>query len=491
MEEVDGESRYHLLETIRQYGREKLFETTDDASIRDKHLEYFTQIAEQGFKELQGRNDLIWIEKLETENDNFRAALNWSLESPTIDPQKALQISGALQDFWDTRGYTSEGFQWLGKALQKATDAPTSQRCRALQGAALLSMRLSRFKVSSTYAEESLLLARQLNTVPLMIICLLLSANMLDDDTEAMKRQQEAIALARATAGQPYLARLLGFWAVWFAADSPESSRYIKEAYEIAEKQGNARQRAQVLWQYGGIEMRNANLESANSLIQDSLRLYQLLKDRHFTALSLLMLGRISTRQAAFEVAAGYGAESLQILRDLSDRSCSAECLFHLGWNSFLAGETSRAIEHLQACLSLSREPDLNQHIVMPAFALGRIAIQKGDMPAAKGFLLETLEGHKKSGSSPYYLAYYLEAVCAVPGISPAAAARLMGRAEAIREKKGYFLSIPERKLVDPIIEQLKSLLGEAGYESEHAAGMALTSAQALDEVGEVLQGIG
>ena len=492
MTEVNGESRYQGLETIRQYGREKLFETTDAASIRDSHLEYFTQFAEQGFEELQGRDDLIWIEKLETENDNFRAALNWSLESPNIDPQKALQLSGALQDFWDTRGYTSEGFQWLSKALQKAPDAPTDQHCRALLGVALLSMRLSRFKVASTYAEESLVQARQLKSARLLIISLYLSAFTLDDVGEALIRQQEAIALARATAGQPNLGRMLGFWAIWYSADVPEAIRSIKEAHEIAEKQGNARQRAQVLWQYGGIEMRRANLESANALIQESLRLYQLLKDRHFTALSLLMLGRISTRQAEFKTAAGYEAESLQTLRDLSDRSCSAECLFHLGWNSFLAGETSQAIEHLQASLSLCREYDFTDFILVPAFALGWIAVQNGDMPAAKGFLLEALEGHKRSiGSSDYYLAYYLEAVCAVPGISPAAAARLLGKAETIREKKGYILSIPERKLVDPTIEQLKSLLGEAGYDSEHAIGMALTTAQALDEVGEVLQSSG
>jgi predicted ATPase/class 3 adenylate cyclase len=104
MVEVNGESRYHCLETIRQYGREKLFESEEAATIRDRHLDTYIQLAEQGYEELQGRNDLVWIEKLEMENDNFRAALSWSLESPGVDPQKALQLSGALQDFWVYEG---------------------------------------------------------------------------------------------------------------------------------------------------------------------------------------------------------------------------------------------------------------------------------------------------------------------------------------------------------------------------------------------------
>jgi predicted ATPase/class 3 adenylate cyclase len=488
MMEANGESRYHRLETIRQYAREKLFETDEAARIRDRHLETFIQLADQGFKELDGPNDLIWIEKLEMEHDNFRTALSWSLESPEVDPQKALQLSGALQDFWDTRGYTSEGYQWLSKALKKAPEAPTDQRCRALHGAGLLCIRISRFKDAATYLEDSLNLARQFNIAPLIIRSLCYSANIMEDRVEARKRYEESIALARATRNQVYLALSLGMWAYGYSDNAPEAIHYIQEAHEIAEKLGNARARAFILWVYGGIEMRRASHDSATSMLQEALQLSQNLKDRHSTAHCLLTLGRLATRQTDYDDAIRYQDESLRILRDLSDRLCSMECIFHLGWNAYLAGKTSRAIEYFEECLSICRELDFTEGISMPTFALGRIAISYGDIHKAKGFLLDALDAHKKSPDSAYFLVYCLEAVCAIPDIPPDKTARIMGSAEAIREQKGYVIPIAERHLIDPVLERLQSQLGKKAFDSERAAGMTLTIQQAIDDAIEALQ---
>jgi len=488
MQEENGESRFHRLETIRQYAREKLFETTEAAHIRDRHLDYFIQLADQSYEELMGPNDLSWNEKLETENDNLRTALSWSLESPDIDPQKGLQLSGAMQDFWDTRGYTSEGFQWLSNALKKAPDAPTSQRCRALHGAGLLSVRLTRNKDADQYLEESLTLARQLNIMPLLISSLCVSTSFMENRVEARQRLQEGFTLARAAREQYYLAKILGTWAIEFSDNHSEEIRYIQEASEIAEKQGNSRMRAFVLWHYGATEMRSANYDSATSMLREALRLSQLLKDKHTTAHCLMLLGRVATRHSNYADAVRYEDESLQIFRDLSDRFCSMEALFHLGWNAYLASEKGRAIEHFQECLSICREIDIADVILMPTFALGRIALSHGDIYKAKSYFLEALEAHKKSQDSPYFLAYCLEAVCAIPTFPPAKAARLLGRAEAIREKRGYVLAVPERHLVDPIIEKLRSQLGDEAFDSARAAGMALTDLQVIEDAIEVLQ---
>jgi predicted ATPase len=488
MTEANGESRYHRLETIRQYAREKLFETDEAAHIRDRHLDYFIQLADRGFEELQGSNDLIWIEKLETENDNLRTALSWSLESPEVDLQKALQLSGALQDFWDTRGYTSEGHQWLSDALKRAPDTPTGQRCRALFGAGLLCARLSQSKNASAYFEDTLNLARQLNIIPLIIKSLGFSADVMEDRVEARKRSEESIALARATRNQYYLAESLGWWAIAYSDNTPETNRYIEEALKIAEKLGNARLHASILWEYGGIEMRRANHDTATSMIQEALRLSQLLKDRHLTAHCLLMLGRIATRQATYDAAIQYEDESLQIFRDLSDRTCSTNCLFHIGWNAFLAGETSQAVRRFDECLSIGREIDNIELMSMPTFALGWIAIVHGDIHKAKNFLLEALDSHKKVPDSLYYLSYCLEAVCAIASIPPERAARLFGRAQAIREQKGYVLPIAEQHLVAPIIARVQSQIGKETFDSARAIGMTTTNQQVIDDAIEALQ---
>ena len=202
MAEENGESRYHRLETSSGHtGSDKLFETEEAARIRDKHLDFFIELADRGDKELLGPDDLIWIEKMEIENDNFRTALSWSLELPDIDPQKALQLSGVLQNFWDTRGYTSEGYQWLSDALKRAPAAPTSQYCRALIGAGLLCVRLSRDKNAVIYLENALNLARQLNIPPLIIRSLLDSTQALEDHMQARKHLEEAMALVLRNVG--------------------------------------------------------------------------------------------------------------------------------------------------------------------------------------------------------------------------------------------------------------------------------------------------
>jgi predicted ATPase/class 3 adenylate cyclase len=489
MAEGNGESRYHFLETIRQYGREKLFETDEAASIRDRHLDYFMGLAEQGFEELQGPDDLLWIEKLEMENDNFRTALRWSLESPDINPQKALQLSGALQDFWDTRGYTTEGYHWLSEALKRAPTAPNSQRCRVLNGLGLLSLRLSRLKDTTLYREEALGLARQLNSVSLILKGLHATAQVNDDLVEQNKRFEEGLALARATSNQLHLMEFL-ILGVWFSETTLEKTRYIEEARAIAEKLGNTRQRASVLRIYGDIEMCRGNYPPATAMLKEALRLSRLLNDKHSSALCLLSLGRVATRQADYVAATNYEETSLQILRDLSDRSCSMGALFHLGWNAYLASETSMAIEYLEESLSICREIDFFDEISMPATAIGLIAISQGNIQKAKGLLLEALEAFKKSLDSPFYLAYCLEAVCATPGIPPATAARLLGRVEAFREQTGFILATSERPLVDPIGKRLLLELGNEAFDSARHAGSLLTIPQTIDTAIAALQNL-
>jgi tetratricopeptide (TPR) repeat protein len=488
MTEENGESRYHPLETIRQYAREKLFETEEAAHIRDRHLDYFIQLAEQGFEELHGPDDLIWIEKLETENDNLRTALSWSLESPDIDPQKALQLSGALQDFWDTRGYTTEGYQWLSDALKRAPAAPTSQQCRALSGAGLLCIRLSQDKDAAIYLEDALNLARQLNITHLIIRALLDSSYSMEDRVESRKRFKEGMALARVTRNQVCLVESLGMWALLYSDNAPETTRYIEEAYELAEKLGNAHMRAFVLWAYGGIETQRANYDSATRMIQEALRSAQLMKNKHRTAHCLLLLGRLATQQATYEAAIPYEEESLQILRDLSDRTCSAQALLWLGWNAYLGGNAGRAIEYIEECLSIFREVE-SPYVYVPLVFLGRVATSQGNIQKAKIFLLEALETLKKSDWN-YLLAYCLEAVCAIPGLSPDPAAILFGKAQAIREKEAFVIPISERHLVESTVEKLQSALGKDAFDSARAAGAILTFEQAVDAADEALHTI-
>ena len=237
-------------------------------------------------------------------------------------------------------------------------------------------------------------------------------------------------------------------------------------AMETVERLGNARLHAGILWHYGGMEMRKNHFEPATSMLQEALRLCRALKDKHLTAHSLLMLGRVATRSALFEDAKIYELESLHILRDLSDRQCSMQCLFHLGWNSYLAGDFQQATEYIEESYCMGHDVNLKDTIIIPLFAMGLLASRKGDISRAKGYYFEAMNVFKRLSDSSYYFAYCLEAVCTIPGIAPGSAAKILGRAEAIREQKGYYLPTTERHLVEPTIEKLEVQLGKEEFDS-------------------------
>src|SRR5512139_271523 len=126
VEHSGGESRYHRLETIRQYAREKLLDTEEVALLRDRHLAYFAGLAERAEQGLQGRAQKQWLRRLEAEHDNLRAALEWSLKS---QPEDGLRIAAVLREFWDTHGHLTEARKWLETILNATKDLlPTPLR---------------------------------------------------------------------------------------------------------------------------------------------------------------------------------------------------------------------------------------------------------------------------------------------------------------------------------------------------------------------------
>jgi len=117
-----GETRYRLLETIREYAQERLGETQEKVNIQNNHLKYFVQLAKQGNQKIKGIDQLIWYERLEVEQDNIRMALQWALESMNIE--SGLRLSTELAYFWFTNGNIRENIIWLEKLLDQKQDIP-------------------------------------------------------------------------------------------------------------------------------------------------------------------------------------------------------------------------------------------------------------------------------------------------------------------------------------------------------------------------------
>jgi predicted ATPase/DNA-binding CsgD family transcriptional regulator len=131
-DEQDGEVRYRLLETIRQYGAERLEDSGEEPVVRLRHARFFVALAEGSEPAMWGPGEAAWLGRLDAEQDNLRAALSWVVGR---DAELGLRLAAALRWFWYWRGHYNEGRRWLDEALAKGDGASVTARTKALHAA--------------------------------------------------------------------------------------------------------------------------------------------------------------------------------------------------------------------------------------------------------------------------------------------------------------------------------------------------------------------
>jgi predicted ATPase/DNA-binding SARP family transcriptional activator len=161
VEGVDGELRLEMLETIREFGQEQLELIGEVGALRRRHAEYFRALVEQADPHFHGPRTATWLDRLEAEHDNLRAALAWSLEAS--DATLGLRLA-VLVWFWWLRGHLREGRRWLEAVLAASREVRTPLRVRALNGLGLLMYWLG--DTETPVLEENLTLARELGDQP-------------------------------------------------------------------------------------------------------------------------------------------------------------------------------------------------------------------------------------------------------------------------------------------------------------------------------------
>lgn len=153
-----GEARYSLLETIRQYAQEKLTTSGELPAISDRHLQCFLQLTEATAEKLTGQFQRLWLNCLEGEYDNIRAALTWSLESSRIEA--GLRIAIAIYQFWTIRDYVEEGLVWMERLLARADESVSPVvRANALAYAAFLAGFRGNTSTQIKYGHAALIMA--------------------------------------------------------------------------------------------------------------------------------------------------------------------------------------------------------------------------------------------------------------------------------------------------------------------------------------------
>ncbi len=354
-EGATAEARYWLLETVRQYGADKLRGEGSAVVWHDRHRDYFLTLAERAEPELHGPEQAAWLAGLETELDNLRAAMDWCKKSGHT--QAWQRFAGALWWFWDMRGSLQEGREWLEGALA-ADDGGTIARAKALDGAAALAWHQGNLERAVVLANEAVALCRALGDqhgIAYSLGILGLVPLLQGEYERAAQIFEESLAIWR-DQGQPWeqavMLTLLGQTA-YSQADFRRAVALCEEALALSRRAGD---RWGVAWALTHLANAVTGLGQevrAAELIQESIELSRAMKNRPLLAWSLHTLSRILIGQADLERAKVLLLESLTLRWEQGETWGVAECLEGFAYLAVAVHDHGRGVRLFGAAAGL------------------------------------------------------------------------------------------------------------------------------------------
>ena len=356
----DGAPRFGLLETVREFALERLTASGEEADVRRRHAAFYLALAEASHAELEGLLDKAWLERLEREHDNLRAALAWSERGDGArggpdESETGPRLAGALWWFWWQRGHFREGRRWLERMLR--LPAGPAVRATALYGAGVLAFHQGDFAGSARYVEESLALARQTGDrrrLGWALHRLGLLAQTAGDHDRAAALGAESVAVWRGLGeeGTPGLAiALLGAGSVaQLQGDAARAAALGGEAVALLRGLGDRPAGlAQALRVVGSAASDLGDAAGARARLDEALALVRELGDRWGVATVLRDLMVVAQRDGDAAAVAALGQECLRLLREQGSRSGLGDCYERLAWVASARGDPARAARLLGA----------------------------------------------------------------------------------------------------------------------------------------------
>jgi predicted ATPase len=412
----DFTGRYHIHELLRQYGSEKLREAGQKERTRDRHLAFFLEVAEESEPHLSGPEQVTWMNRLEIEGDNMRAALEWS-RTAEGKADLGLLLAGSMATFWSSRSYFEEGREHLSAALSRpeALDR-TVARAKALRQAGLLAYVQTDYPATRPLLEESLSIYRELGPTGRWGLADTL-ITLGDMETEV--------------------------------GDYATASSLMKEALVIMEELKDERGIARALWQLGQCAVRPGDYEQAVKYFEMALPLLRQSGDKGHTAIAISGLAEVVLRQGDYERATVLEDESLAMRREIGDTWGIAISLGNYAWIALGRDDLKQAVALLGESLTLRREiGDLGG----AAWCLEKLA------------KIALITGQRES--APRGEEYFRRA------------ARLFGAAEALRAPVNSAINLVDQPEYERQIASLRAELDEVTFTSAWTEGQTMTLEQ-------------
>ncbi len=430
---ADGEPRFGMLESIREYASERLVKSGEEDDIRRHHANYFIKLAEEAEPHLTSAQRGTWLDRLELELDNVRAALEWSAIGKRA-PEMGLRLSGALAWFWYLRGYLSEGRGWLEGALAKdggpgQASSRTAARAKALLASGALATVQRDFAHARPWLEESLVIFRESGP----------------SGKSGVAYALTFLGMVSLTQGDPAAARSL----------YQESVAHFQE---LVDRWGEAF----TLSGLGHAALALGDPAAARSLYEQSLALFRQIGDPWGSAIPLHSLAGMAWAQGDYAAARSLYKESGALLREAGDRWGFTRSLAGSAAAALHQGNTEQAKLLFEVTLALWRELGNRAGIIQ---CLARLAAVAGAMGQLE--------------SPPQRVEALQRAI------------RLFGAADALLQATGFLLDVADRAEFDRNLAAIRAQLDEAVFAAAWQEGRAMTLEQATAyALGEGAEGI-
>jgi len=359
VEQSAGEPRFALLDTVREYGLERLAASGEEAAIKRAHAAYYLVLAEESATQAADPAETEWVSLLEVEHNNCRAALDWLTRRGNAE--WGLRLGAALFQFWETREHLTEGRDRLEKLLKlEGAAARSNSRVRVLFAAGVLAAAQGDHRAAYALFEESLQIARELNDARGVGIALnALAVNARDDgDMSTAKSQfEESLAVWRGLNDRAMVARALSN--VASVAKSQRNYALARSLHEesrvIFEELGDSTCTAWSLNYQGDVAQEQGEISVARELYEQSLNIFRKLGDKWGVAGCLMDLGTLARDEGDEKKSRAHYAESMKLFQELGQKRGMARLLDCLACSAALQSQPERALRLAGSAAAMRR----------------------------------------------------------------------------------------------------------------------------------------
>lgn len=305
----DGDDRFSMYETVREFGLDQLEQHGEVLASRRAHAAWYRTLAETAGPRVMDADQVIWLDRLEADHDNLRAALAYALAHD--DPETALAMGAALWEFWYIRGHVTEGLHWLDQAIALAPDVATQPLVQTLIGAGQLAHYLGASDRAHTYLGRALALARELGTTVDIGLALLELGIIAEDDghfadaTRILEEARELYATLPVCTSQAMVSYHLAVVA-YGRGDFDDAAALCAEALQMSRAAGSAFGLAAVQTHLGLVAGDMGQPDTALEALQEALDLYVSSQDLEGIARCLANVAVLATTTRQWRAAASF-----------------------------------------------------------------------------------------------------------------------------------------------------------------------------------------